>query len=146
MADRLAESDPQFISSTERPVVDATQDKSVEEGVVWWEGLTESGGEGMVVKPSRNLTVGRRGPVQPGLKVRGAVYLRLVYGPDYLDPSNLDRLQNRTAGRKRSLALREYALGMQAVRLLVEEEPLWKRHQLVFAVLALESEAVDPRL
>ncbi len=146
VADRLAACDPQFISSTKRLVVDATQDKSVEEGVAWWEGLTESGGEGMVVKPSRNLTVGRRGLVQPGLKVRGVEYLRLVYGPDYLDPKNLDRLQTRTVGRKRSLALREYALGMQAIRLLVEDAPLWKRHQLVFAVLALESEAVDPRL
>lgn len=82
--------------------------------------------------------------MQPGLKVRGREYLRLIYGPDYVDA--LPRLRGRNLGHKRSLALREYALGLESLRRLVDGEPLWRVHQAVFAVLALESEPVDPRL
>jgi polynucleotide kinase-phosphatase len=110
--------------------------------VEWWERLTAGGGEGMVVKPLDEPPAGRK--VQPGLKCRGREYLRIIYGPDYLD--HLDRLRGRSLGRKRSLALREHALGVEALDRLVAGEPLWRVHQAVFAVLALESEPVDPRL
>ncbi|SEQ16985.1 polynucleotide kinase-phosphatase [Lentzea xinjiangensis] len=111
-------------------------------GVRWWEELTEAGGEGMVVKPLANLG----GRVQPGLKVRGREYLRIIYGPDYTMPENLSRLRKRSLGRKRGLALREYALGIEALERVARGEPLWRVHECVFGVLALESEAVDPRL
>jgi hypothetical protein len=78
--------------------------------------------------------------------VRGREYLRIIYGPDYTLPANLARLRERNLGRKRSLALREYALGLESLRRLVDGEPLWRVHEAVFAVLALESEPVDPRL
>jgi protein phosphatase len=84
--------------------------------------------------------------VQPGLKVRGREYLRIIYGPDYTRPENLDRLRDRNLGRKRGLALREYALGVEALERTARGEPLWRVHECVFAVLALESEPVDPRL
>jgi hypothetical protein len=101
----------------------------------------------MVVKPLANLTrTPRGGLVQPGLKVRGREYLRIIYGPDYTLPGNLARLRERNLGRKRSLALREYALGLESLQRLVAGEPLWRVHEAVFAVLALESEPVDPRL
>jgi protein phosphatase len=100
----------------------------------------------MVVKPAANLARGRRGYVQPGLKVRGREYLRLVYGPDYTEPRHLDRLRERSLGRKRGLAVREYALGQEGLERLARGEPLWRVHECVFAVLALESEPVDPRL
>jgi protein phosphatase len=100
----------------------------------------------MVVKPAANLTKGRRGYVQPGLKVRGREYLRIIYGPDYTRPGNLDRLRDRSLGRKRGLAHREYALGLEALERAARGEPLWRVHECVFAVLALESEPVDPRL
>jgi len=77
---------------------------------------------------------------------KGREYLRIIYGPDYTSPENLTRLRNRNLGRKRSLALREYALGLESVSRLVAGEPLWRIHEAVFAVLALESEPVDPRL
>ena len=128
-------------------MVEVSDPESVAEGVRWWEELTAAGGEGMVVKPLVNLvpvTKGRR--PQPGLKVRGREYLRIIYGPDYTEPANLDRLRNRNLSRKRSLALREYALGLEAVDRLVAGEPLWRVHEAVFGVLALESEPVDPRL
>jgi protein phosphatase len=99
----------------------------------------------MVVKPAANLTRGD-GLVQPGLKVRGREYLRIIYGPDYTEPAHLNRLRQRAVGHKRSLALREYALGLEALDRVARGEPLWRVHECVFAVLALESEPVDPRL
>ncbi|WP_370968597.1 polynucleotide kinase-phosphatase [Amycolatopsis sp. cg9] len=126
--------------------VDLLDAASVARGVSWWEELTAGGGEGMVVKPAANLTRGPRGLVQPGVKVRGREYLRIVYGPDYTLPENLDRLRKRGLNRKRMLALREYALGLEALERVARGEPLWRVHECVFAVLALESDPVDPRL
>ena len=105
----------------------------------WWLDLTAQGGEGMVVKP-----VVPEPRKQPGLKVRGLEYLRIIYGPDYLD--RLSELRERSVARKRTLALREYGLGIEALHQLVTGRPLWEIHQNVFGVLALESEPVDPRL
>ena len=112
----------------------------------WWQDLTDSGGEGMVVKPFGNLVRTNRGYAQPGTKVRGREYLRIIYGPDYTEPANLERLRDRALGHKRSLAAREYALGIESLERAVRAEPLWRIHEAVFAVLALESEPVDPRL
>ncbi len=80
------------------------------------------------------------------MKCRGREYLRIIYGPDYTEPEHLERLRGRSLGRKRSLAMREYALGLESLDRLAAGEPLWRVHQPVFAVLALESEPVDPRL
>jgi hypothetical protein len=49
-------------------------------------------------------------------------------------------------GHKRSLAQREFALGIEALERFVAVEPLYRVHECVFGVLALESEPVDPRL
>ena len=87
-----------------------------------------------------------KGLVQPGIKVRGREYLRIIYGPEYDAPSQLPRLRSRGLGRKRSLALREFALGVEALERFVRREPLYRVHECVFGVLALESEPVDPRL
>ena len=146
LADRLADAAPGLIMATRRLIVDTTDPDSTAAGVAWWEELTASGGEGMVVKPHANLTRARRGLVQPGIKVRGREYLRIIYGPDYTDSGNLSRLRQRNLGHKRSLALREYALGLEALERAVRQDPLWRVHEAVFAVLALESEPVDPRL
>jgi protein phosphatase len=72
--------------------------------------------------------------------------LRIIYGPEYLLPENLSRLRNRNVATKRSLALREFALGIEALERFVRREPLRRVHECVFGVLALESEPVDPRL
>lgn len=147
IADALVAADGSgVLAATRRLVVDLTDDASRAAGVDWWRDLTDAGGEGMVVKPLANLVRGRRGPAQPGVKVRGREYLRIIYGPDYTEPQHLTRLRSRHLGRKRSLALREYALGLEALARLTAGEPLWRVHEAVFAVLALESEAVDPRL
>ncbi|MEV0493312.1 polynucleotide kinase-phosphatase [Streptomyces atratus] len=146
--DRLVEHDPTgLLQVTRRLVVDTGDEASVRAGTDWWLEMTGSGGEGMVVKPLAALVRDEKGRlVQPGIKVRGREYLRIIYGPEYTRPENLERLRSRFLGHKRSLALREYALGLEALDRLAEGEPLWRVHEAVFAVLALESEPVDPRL
>ncbi len=147
VAARLAAADATGLVQTTRHLVVDTQDEaSLAEGVAWWEALTGAGGEGMVVKPLVNLDSQRRRLAQPGVKVRGREYLRIIYGPDYTEPANLERLRARNLGHKRTLALREYALGLEALHRAVAGEPLWRVHEAVFAILALESEPVDPRL
>jgi protein phosphatase len=146
LADRLAAASPEMIIATRRVGAEVGDPASVAVATRWWEELTAAGGEGMVVKPAANLTRNAKGLVQPGLKVRGREYLRLIYGPDYTEPANLTRLRQRALSHKRSLALREYALGLEALDRVARGEPLWRVHECVFAVLALESEPVDPRL
>lgn len=138
--------DPALVRPTARRFVDLSDEESVAASTAWWEELTAAGGEGMVVKPAANVARGRKGIVQPGVKVRGREYLRIVYGPDYTVPANLTRLKSRGLGRKRALAHREYALGLEALERIARNEPLHRIHECVFAVLALESEPVDPRL
>ncbi|WP_198318698.1 polynucleotide kinase-phosphatase [Pseudofrankia inefficax] len=148
LADRLVAADPELVVTTRRYAVRASDPASVAAAVTWWEDLTDprAGGEGMVVKPAAGLARGSRGLALPGIKVRGREYLRIIYGPDYTRPENLDRLRVRGLGRKRSLAFREFALGLEALERAAAGEPLWRVHECVFAILALESEAVDPRL
>ncbi|MEV4918577.1 polynucleotide kinase-phosphatase [Streptomyces tirandamycinicus] len=152
MLDRLVDADgradgPGLLQRTRRLVVDTGDEDSVKAGTDWWLEMTAAGGEGMVVKPLYALARDAKGRlVQPGVKVRGREYLRIIYGPEYTRPDNLARLRDRFLGHKRSLALREYALGLEALDRLAGGEPLWRVHEAVFAVLALESEPVDPRL
>jgi protein phosphatase len=141
----LAEADPLFMATEHRAVSVLDPDECTA-AASWWEELTARGGEGMVVKPLEFIVRGNRGLVQPAVKCRGPEYLRIIYGPDYTEPANLDRLRKRGLSAKRGLAVREFALGVEALERFVRREPLWRVHQAVFAVLALESEPVDPRL
>lgn len=144
--DRLVAVDPELLVTTARLPVRLDDPAARERGAQWWADAVATGAEGAVVKPAGGCERGRRGLAQPGLKVRGPEYLRLVYGPHYTEPANLARLRDRAVGRKRALAVREYALGLEALHRFVEGEPLWRVHQAVAAVLALESQPVDPRL
>lgn len=136
----LARLDAPLITPTRHVFVSLASARSRAEAVDWWESLTAAGGEGMVVKPAAYVP----GRVQPGVKVRGREYLRIIYGPDYTE--SLDVLRRRFLGKKRSMALREYALGLEALARLTDGEPGWRVHEPVFGILALESEPVDPRL
>src|SRR5947199_10181169 len=127
-------------------VEDVTDPVSEEADTLWWEEMSERGGEGMEVKPLEVVTRGGRGLVQPGVKCRGREYLRIIYGPEYTLPGNLERLRSRGLSAKRSLALREFALGIEGLERFVRQEPLRRVHECGFGVLALESEPVDPRL
>jgi protein phosphatase len=143
---RLCEADPALLLATPYRVVDLADEGSRADAVSWWTELTGHGGEGMVVKPLDFVAQGKRGLVQPALKCRGPEYLRIIYGPEYTLPENLERLRQRGLGAKRSLALREFALGLEGLERFVRREPLRRVHECVFSVLALESEPVDPRL
>ncbi|RYX86851.1 polynucleotide kinase-phosphatase [bacterium] len=127
-------------------VVDLADESAVADAEKWWTELTASGGEGMVVKPLEWVNHHDGRLVQPALKCRGPEYLRIIYGPEYLLPQNLERLRKRGLGAKRSLALREWALGAEALTRFVAGEGLRRVHECVWGVLALESEPVDPRL
>jgi len=143
---RLCRADEELLLATPYRVVELDDPAGVLAGVAWWEELTGRGGEGMVVKPYDFIARDGRGLSQPAVKCRGREYLRIIYGPEYTAPENLKRLRSRGLGRKRSLALREFALGLEALERFVEREPLRRIHECVFGILALESEPVDPRL
>ncbi len=143
---RLTEGQDPMLMATPYRVLDPTDEKAVADAIAWWTERTDAGGEGMVIKPLDFIARDTRGLVQPALKCRGREYLRIIYGMDYDAPENLNRLRRRGLGRKRSLATREFSLGFESLSRFVEREPLRRVHECVFAVLALESEPVDPRL
>ena len=143
---RICRADEALLLATSYKIVDVTDPESQAGGIQWWQSLTAHGGEGMVVKPFNFIVKGQRGLVQPAVKCRGREYLRIIYGLEYTAPDNLARLRSRSLSAKRSLALREFALGVEALERFVRREPLRRVHECVFGILALESEPVDPRL
>jgi protein phosphatase len=143
---RLVAFDSGFIIATPFLEIDVTDNAALEQASRWWEDLTSRGGEGMVVKPLDFIARGPKGLVQPAIKCRGREYLRIIYGPEYTADDQLPRLRSRGLSGKRSLAAREFSLGIEALERFVAREPLRRIHECVFGVLALESEPVDPRL
>jgi protein phosphatase len=121
---KLCSAEEGLLLATAHKLVDVTDPASEEVGIRWWEELTGSGGEGMVVKPLEFIARGPRGLIQPAVKCRGSEYLRIIYGPEYTAPENLERLRQRGLSAKRSLALREFALGMEGLERFVQREPL----------------------
>jgi protein phosphatase len=143
---RLCAADLELLLPTGHRFVDLADTESEHAATAWWEALTAGGGEGIVVKPAAFVTRGPKGLVQPAVKCRGREYLRLIYGPEYTRPEHLARLRTRGLAAKRSLALREFALGIEALERCVRREPLRRVHECVFGILALECEPIDPRL
>ncbi|MCW1912546.1 polynucleotide kinase-phosphatase [Luteolibacter sp. GHJ8] len=146
MAARLNAADPELFPLTRWREVTLEDEASVADATTWWEELTAAGGEGMVVKPRDFIAKGKRGLVQPAVKCRGREYLRIIYGPEYDHPEHLVRLKERGLGHKRSMAEREFALGIEGLSRFAARRPLREVHECVLAVLAMESEPVDPRL
>jgi protein phosphatase len=138
--------DDALLMRTPYHVVDLADSSSEATATAWWETLTDAGGEGAVVKPMQFVATSSRGLLQPAVKCRGREYLRIIYGPEYTLREHLERLRERGLSGKRSLALREFALGIEGLERFVQKEPLRRVHECVFGVLALESEPVDPRL
>jgi protein phosphatase len=142
----FVDSDEGLLMKTPYRVVDLASSASEAAAIEWWTALTETGGEGVVVKPLTFVASTARGLLQPAVKCRGREYLRIIYGPEYTLPQHLERLRERGLSGKRSLALREFALGIEGLERFVQREPLRRVHECAFGVLALESEPVDPRL
>lgn len=143
---KICQKDPALLLATAYKVIDLADPSSQAEGIYWWEKSTKVGGEGIVVKPMDFIVRGIRGIIQPAVKCRGQEYLRIIYGPEYSTPENLQRLRQRGLSHKRSLAMREFTLGVEALERFVAHTPLRRVHECVFGILALESEPVDPRL
>jgi protein phosphatase len=143
---KIAHINPQVLLATNYKVIDLTDTDSKNQGMTWWEEITAAGGEGMVVKPLDYIVRGNKGIIQPAIKCRGKEYLRIIYGAEYDSQENCDRLRHRGLSHKRSLAMREFALGVEALERFVAKKPLRQVHECVFGILALESEPVDPRL
>lgn len=144
--DALCDADDSLFSRTGRLTVDLADESQREGAVRWWLDRTSAGAEGCVVKPETFIARGEKGPIQPALKVRGREYLRIIYGPEYTAPENLSRLRARGTSARRTLAMKEFALGVEALRRLCRNEALARVHACVLATLALESEPTDPRL
>jgi len=143
---RLCNADERLLLATPFEIVDLNDAASCDAATAWWTDMTAAGREGMVVKPLAFIAKGRRGHTQPAIKCRGPEYLRIIYGPEYPLPENIERLRSRAVGAKRSLASREFALGVEALERFIRKEPLRRTHECVFGVLALESEPTDIRL
>ena len=143
---KLAQQDPGLFQETRYQTVDLADDTQEQTATEWWTNMTRDGGEGMVVKPMDFIPAGQHDHIQPAVKVRGPEYLRIIYGPEYDLPENIQRLRQRALRKKRSMALREFALGLEGLQRFVDREPLNKVHQCAFAVLALETDPIDPRL
>ena len=143
---KICSADERVFRMTKYQVIDTSDDGSIEQGIQWWQQLTSTGGEGCVVKSKEFIRFGKGGVLQPAVKCRGPEYLRIIYGPEYSTNENITRLKARNLNRKRSLALSEFSLGVEALERFVARKPLWQIHECVFGVLALESEPVDPRL
>jgi protein phosphatase len=146
IAEVVSQTRDSLLIATPCQVVDLANPASETAVIDWWTTLTEQGGEGAVVKPLAFVAADTRGLLQPAIKCRGREYLRIIYGPEYTLPTQLSRLRERGLSTKRALALREFALGIEALERFVRREPLRSVHECVFGVLALESEPVDPRL
>ncbi|MEO0891937.1 MAG: polynucleotide kinase-phosphatase [Pseudomonadota bacterium] len=143
--EKLAHADP-IIQVTGWKRIDLNDPEHRQTVTDWWLDHTSKGGEGLVFKPTEFFVRGEKGLIQPAMKVRGRDYLRIIYGPDYDLPENIERLRQRGLGRKFSLAEREFKLGFEGLHRFVEGMPLSKVHECALAVLSLESEPVDPRL
>ena len=144
---KLCMADPELLHATSHRVVDLNDTQSCTNTTAWWKEKTAQGSEGMVVKPINFIARNKKGRlIQPAIKCRGREYLRIIYGPEYTTPENLAKLRWRNVKTKQSLAMREFALGLEALSRFVQNDPLRRIHECVFGVLALETEPVDPRL
>ena len=142
----ICRDDPELLLATPYKVVDVTDPASQAAGSRLVDrtdgaGRRGHGGQAARLHPPRQAGPGAAGREVPGPGVP-ADHLR----PRLHDAENLTRLRSRGLGHKRSLALREFALGIEGLERFVRREPLRRVHECVFGVLALESEPVDPRL
>lgn len=135
-----------LVVATKSLTVKLADERQYEMAEGFWLGLTENGGEGMVVKPLYPIAKNDHGLILPGIKCRGRRYLHLIFGPEYLMGSNLSELKKRSTKRKNKLALNEFALGYEALNRFVNHEQDERVQECILGILALENENVDSTL
>ncbi len=115
-----------LVRKTEHRVVHLNDPTSEEAAIQWWANLTSAGGEGMVVKPLRGIEKGRAlAWYSQRVKCRGREYLRIIYGPEYTEAASPEPASGSEGlSVKRSLAEREFALGVEALERFIRHEPL----------------------
>ncbi|MGI2326726.1 polynucleotide kinase-phosphatase [Planococcus sp. YIM B11945] len=139
----LASHSDLFVKTEFKIISDETSENDV---IEWWRNMTEDGHEGIIIKPEAYIAKNKGKLLQPAIKVRGRKYLSIIYGMDYLEERNLERLKNRNTGKKQKLALREFALGLEGLIRFTNGETIERVHECSLGTLAMESDAVDPRL
>jgi hypothetical protein len=117
--------------------VDLGDAASVQHGVRWWEELTSNGAAGVLVRPIDLVARGARGLVQPAIACRGPAQLGQATEPEHL--------RRREAAFRRGVALRQFALGIEALERFVRREPLVRVRECCQAILALDAESAEPR-
>lgn len=132
-----------FVATEYKIISDSASEAEV---IQWWEEMTQDGHEGIVIKPEHYIPRSKGKLLQPAIKVRGSKYLKIIYGMDYLQPENLQRLKKRNTGKKQKLALKEFALGIEGITRFVNGESIERVHECTLAILAMEKDPVDPRL
>jgi polynucleotide kinase-phosphatase len=132
-----------FVATEYKILSDSASEAEV---IQWWEEMTQDGHEGIVIKPEHYIPRSKGKLLQPAIKVRGSKYLKIIYGMDYLQPENLQRLKKRNTGKKQKLALKEFALGIEGINRFVNGESIERVHECTLATLAMEKDPVDPRL
>lgn len=132
-----------FVATEYKIISDSASEAEV---IQWWEEMTQDGHEGIVIKPEHYIPRSKGKLLQPAIKVRGSKYLKIIYGMDYLQPENLQRLKKRNTGKKQKLALKEFALGIEGITRFVNGEAIERVHECTLATLAMEKDPVDPRL
>ena len=143
--DRLCQQDRELLLATPYKVIDLSDPSSEQEGVAWWEELTGSGGEGMVVKPL-DFIARNKHLVQPAVKCRGREYLRIIYGPEYTAPEHLERLRFSRFRQKASACRKGVCAGYRIPAALCRSRTLATVHLCRFGVLALGGPKLKRRL
>lgn len=136
----LSAADPHLVVATRWQVVHLGNEVSERAATAWWEGLTVTGGAGVVVKPLPFIVRGQRGVIQPALACRSRAFLHDMYRTDDGAPMDLSTLRTRDLSAVRSLTLREFALGIEALTRFVVRAPLPRVHECVLGILALRSD------
>lgn len=126
--------------------VDLDSEEEKREASAWFETLSDQGGAGVVVRSTKLAMEAGKDLLQPGLTVRGREYLRLIYGMDYDRPDLLESHRLRRLKDIRQLAVRQVALGNEALSRFVEKQDLTSVFECNFALLALQTNEIDPRL
>lgn len=138
---------PNIFKETKSFKVQLDDSISIGSAEVWWREITANDGEGVVIKSLDFCPRGESGQLLvPMMKCRGREYLRIIYGPNYLNEQRLIELKKRSTRLKKRKALDEFSIGIQGLSNFVKRAPFHKVHECVFGILALESERLDPRL